>query len=70
MAIPYLRAESLERTELELFDSAFRFAKTLGDFADAAFFDKTLADDAALDFRKLVDKAKKVNVALDEVQVG
>jgi hypothetical protein len=70
MAIPYLRAQRLKRTELELLDSAFRFAKTLGNFADAAFLDEALADDAALYFRKLFDKAKKVNVALDKVQIG
>jgi hypothetical protein len=67
MAIPYRRTESLQRTELKLFDSPFGFVEAPSDFADAAFLDETLADHAALNLRKLLDQPKEMNVALDEV---
>jgi len=69
MAIPYLRAQSLERTELELFDGAFGFAEAPSDFADAALLDEALTEDAALHVGKLIHKPQKMNVALDEIQV-
>jgi hypothetical protein len=70
MAIPYLCAQSLERTELQLFDGAFRFAEAPGDFADAAFLDEALTQDTALHVGKLIDETKKMNVPLDEIQVS
>src|SRR5580704_7962342 len=70
MAIPYLCAQSLERTELELLDGALRFAEAPGDFADAAFLDEALTEDTALHVGKLIDETKKMNVPLDEIQVS
>jgi hypothetical protein len=56
--------------ELKLFDSPFGFAEAPSDFANAAFVDETLADHPALNLRKLVDKPREMNVALDEVQIS
>jgi hypothetical protein len=70
MAIPYLCAQSLERTELELFDGAFGFAEAPGDFTDAAFLDKALPENTALYVGKLIDETNKMNVALDEIEVS
>jgi len=69
MAVPYLCAECLERTELKLFDGPFGFAEALSDLANAAFLYKTLAHHATLNLGKLVDKAKEMHVAFDEIQV-
>src|SRR6202040_436773 len=68
-AIPYLRTESLKRTELKLFDRPFSFAEAPSDFANTAFLDETFADHPALNLRKLLKKPKEMNVALDEVQI-
>ena len=53
-----------------MFDSPFGFAEAPSDFANTAFLDETLADHPALNLRKLLDKPKEMNVALDEVQIS
>ena len=67
MAFPHLFAQSLQRAELELLYCAFGFTQTLGDFFDAALFDKTFADNAALNFGKFLDEAEEESVAFDRL---
>jgi hypothetical protein len=68
MAVPYLCAKSLQRTELKLLDGAFGFAEALGDFADAAVLDEAFTNNAALNLGKLFNETKEMNVAFDEIE--
>lgn len=65
MAFPHLFAQCLQRAELELLDRAFGFAQTLGDFFNAALFDKTFAYNATLNFGKFLNEAEEKSVAFD-----
>ena len=66
MAVPHLFAESLQSTELKLLDGALSFAQAVSNFFNAAFFDKPLADDAALNFGEFLDQTEEKSVAFDE----
>jgi len=67
MAFPHLFAQSLQRAELELLYRAFGFSQTLGDFSNAALFNKTFAYNAALNFGKFLDEAEQESVAFDRL---
>src|SRR5579859_621718 len=48
MATLHLRAESLQRAELQLLDGSLGLLQACGDFADGALVDEALVDDAPL----------------------
>jgi hypothetical protein len=57
MATPHLRAQSLKRPKLKLFDGALAFLKPGSDFADRALLDEALANYAALNGGKPINQA-------------
>ena len=67
MAFPHLFAQSLQRAELKLLYRAFGFTQTLGDFFNAALFDKAFAYNAALNFGKFLDEAEEESMAFDRL---
>ena len=69
MATLHLGAQSLQRSELQLLDGAWRFLEQRGDFANAALFDEAFVDDAALHRGEFVDEAKKAGTPLDGFHV-
>ena len=70
MATPQLRAQSLKRPKLKLFDGALAFLEPGGDFADRALLDEALANDAALDGGKLVNQAIEDGVVFAGLEVA
>jgi len=70
MATLHLRAKSLQRAELQLFDGSFGLFKAIGDFADGALVDETLVNDAALCGGKFVDQPKELHLMVDSFEVA
>lgn len=69
-ATPHLRAQSLKRPKLKLFDGALAFLEPGGDFADRALLNEALANDAALNGGKPVNQATEVGVVFAGLEVA
>jgi hypothetical protein len=70
MATPHLRAQSLKRPKLKLFDGALAFLEPGGDFADRTLLDEALANDAALNGGKPVNQAVETGVVFAGLEVA